>query len=54
MGIPVLKVPSTTMVNVGVVPLAMKQNSESVCNSCGIGTITVSWLELLLSALFSG
>ena len=49
--IPILNVPSTATVNVTVVPVAMKQNSDSVCASGGIETVTVSEMKLLV--LFS-
>ena len=49
--VPILKLPSTAAVNVTVVPVAMKQNSDSVCASGGIETVTVS--EMKLSVLFS-
>ena len=41
--IPMVKVPSTAMVNTDVVPIAVKQNSIDVaCASDGIKTTTVS------------
>ena len=49
--IPNLKVPSTAMVNISVVPVTVKQNSDSDCASGGIETITVSEMKLLV--LFS-
>ena len=49
--VPILNVPSTATVNVTVVPVAMKQNSDSVCASGGIETVTVSEMKMLV--LFS-
>ena len=49
--VPILKCPSAAMVNVVVIPVAMKQNSDSVCASGGIETVTVSEMKMLV--LFS-
>ena len=47
--VPMVKVPSTAMANIDVVPIAVKQNSIDVaCASDGIKTITVSESKLLL------